>query len=185
MKKRIFIALNLPKAIKEELAKLISQTKKINSDPVIRYVKPKGIHLTLHFLGYLSEEQINQVKTVLKGIAKQYKQTNLTPGKINAFPNLDHPRVIFLECQERTGESLPSLQKNLGQELEKISLDIDYRPWHPHLTLARIKGPCQFKTENIQLPKLEIPIKSVELMESQLNPQGAEYKILESYTLKF
>jgi len=31
MKKRIFIALNLPKTVKEELIKLISQTKKINS----------------------------------------------------------------------------------------------------------------------------------------------------------
>jgi len=98
---------------------------------------------------------------------------------------LNRPRVIFLSSREREGEGLPSLQKNLGQELEKIGLDIDHRAWHPHLTLARIKGPCQFKTENIQLPKLEIPIKSIELMESQLRPQGAEYEILESYSLKY
>ena len=184
MKKRVFIAINLPETVKEDLNKLISQTKKINSQPAIRYVKTKGTHLTLHFLGYLTQEQINQVKAVLKDIASQYNQTELITGQIDAFPNLNRPQVIFLSSQERAEESLPGLQRNLGEELEKIGVDVDHRPWQPHLTLARIKGPCQFKTENIKVPKLEIPINSIELMESRLQPQGAEYRIIESYTLK-
>ena len=184
MKKRVFIALNLPEAAKEALTKLISQTKKINSQPVIRYVKAKGIHLTLHFLGYLDENQINQVKDILKKLAKIYQQTELISGKIDAFPNLNRPRVIFLTGEERGGENLITLQKNLGQELEKIDIEVDHRPWHPHLTIARIKGPTQFKTEDLKVPQLFIPIKSIELMESKLSPYGAEYKILESFTLK-
>jgi len=184
MKKRVFIAINLTETIREELGKLIAQCKKINSNLAIRYVKAKGTHLTLHFLGYLTEEQINQVKTVLKNIAQQYQQTELITSDIDAFPNLTQPRVIFLSGQEKVGDCLVSLQKNLGEELKKIGIDVDHRVWHPHLTLARIVGPCQFKTEQIKLPTLEIPIKSIELMESQLLPKGAEYRIIESYTLK-
>ena len=184
MTKRVFIAINLPETVKEELGKLILQCKKINSKPIIRYVKTKGIHLTLHFLGYLNEEQINQVKTVLKNIAGQYRQTELITGQINAFPNLDQPRVIFLSSREKAENSLIDLQKNLGEELEKTGIDVDRRIWHPHLTLARIVGPCQFKTEQIKLPNLGIPIKSIELMESQFLPRGAEHRIIESYTLK-
>lgn len=184
MKKRVFIALNLSETVKKELTKLITQLKKINSKPVIRYVKTKGIHLTLHFLGNLTVEQINQVKKVLKNIANSYRQTELITGRIDAFPDLTRPRVIFLSSQERERESLISLQKDLGQELEKININVDHRAWHPHLTLARIKGPCQFKIENIKTPPLNIPIRSIELMESRLNPQGAEYKVIESYVMK-
>lgn len=184
MKKRVFIAINLPQTVKEELNKLVLLAKKINSQPVVRYVKTKGIHLTLHFLGYLDDEQINQVKDILKNSAKNYQKTELVTGEIGAFPNLNRPRVIFLSSQEKGEDTLTNLQKDLGEELEKIGMEIDHRPWHPHLTLARIVGPCEFKTQNLIAPKLEIPIKSIELMESQLLPQGAEYKIIESYTLK-
>jgi 2'-5' RNA ligase len=184
MKKRVFIAINLPEPAKEELGKLISRCKKINPNPAIRYVKYKAIHLTLHFLGDLEEKEIEKVKIILKNAAKIHRQTELVTEEISAFPNLKKPRVIFLGNQEKAGENLVNLQQNLGQELEKTGIEVDHRIWHPHLTLARIVGSCQFKTEQIKLPNLKIPIKSIELMESRLDPYGADYKIIESYTLK-
>jgi len=184
MKKRVFIAINLPENIKEELNKLLSLCRKINSQPVIRYVKAKGIHLTLHFLGYLDEQQINQVKAVMQNSAINFQRTDLTTGQINAFPDFKNPRVIFLSSQGKGKDTLANLQKNLGQDLEKIGIEVDHRAWQPHLTLARIVGPTQFKTENIKLPRLEIPVTSIKLMESQLLPNGAEYEVLASFTLK-
>ena len=164
MKKMVFVAINLPPETKEELANLLKQLKKINSQPVVRYVKTKGIHLTLHFLGYLTEQEIDQVKEVIKRLAKNYQSTVLLTGKIDAFPNLNQPRVIFLSSHQKAGESLINLQQDLAENLEKIGLTIDHRNWQPHLTLARIVGPCQFKTEQVKLPSLEIPVKSIELM---------------------
>jgi len=184
MSKRCFIAINLPENVRAELGKSLLLCKKINSQPVVRYVKTKGIHLTLHFLGYLAEERIEQVKKILKKLAKNYQKTELITGQIDAFPNLKRPRVIFLSNREADQDTLTNLQKDLGQELEKIGLTIDHRKWQPHLTLARIVGPCEFKTENLIIPKLKIPVNSIELMESQLLGSGAEYKILASYKLK-
>ena len=184
MKKRVFIAINLAPVVKEELAILLSQLKKINPQPVVHYVKAKSIHLTLHFLGYLDEQQLNQTKIILKKSAKDYGATELATGQIGAFPDLKKPRVIFLSSREVNGEGLINFQKKLGQNLEKIGFDVDHRPWHPHLTLARIVGPCEFKTDQLKIPKLEIPVNSIELMESQLKPFGAEYKIIENYTLR-
>jgi len=184
MKKRIFIAINLPDSAKKELNNLISQTKKINPSQSIRYVRAKTIHLTLHFLGDLDLNQIKKVKKVILDISHNYSQNYLTTEKIDAFPNLKNPKIIFLSCKQKQGNSLSSLQKNLGKNLEKINIDVDHRTWRPHLTLARIKGPCHFKTENISIPKLQISVKSVEIMESNLSTHGAKYKIIESYTLK-
>lgn len=184
MKKRVFIAVNLPEDTKEKIGELIVQLKKINPQPEIRYVKSKIIHLTLHFLGELEEKQINNVKSVLNNIANKYSETKLITGQIGAFRNFKNPRVIFLSSQKKSGDKLINLQRELGWELQKIGIKIDKWPWQVHLTLARVTDSTEFKTEQVRLPNLEIPIKSIELMESQLNPYGSEYTILESYTLK-
>jgi 2'-5' RNA ligase len=184
MKKRVFIAINLPKSTKEEIGKIISQCKKINPNPAIRYVKHKAMHLTLHFLGDLEEKEIDQVKIILKNEAKLHQQTELITDEIGAFPNLNKPRVIFLSGKEKEGDSLISLQKNLGEKLKTYGIGVDPRIWHAHLTLARIVMPLKFKTENLKLPNLKIPIRSIELLESHLSPYGAEHKIIGSYALK-
>src|SRR3989344_4458712 len=113
MTKRCFIAINLPELAKEQLAQLLNQLKKINPAQEIRYVKAKSIHLTLHFLGNLTAEQISQVQEILKQQAEKYQASKLTTTEINAFPDLKRPRVIFLAGQEREGETLNNLQKNL------------------------------------------------------------------------
>ncbi len=184
MKKRCFIAINLPEKTKDELTVLIKRLKKINPKPVIRYVKPKTIHLTLHFLGYLDERQIEKVNKILQKTAKNYAAGTMITEEIGAFPNFKNPRIIFLAGRQKNGESLIRLRENLGSDLEKIGIKVDVRPWQPHLTIARITAMCQFKTENINLPKLEIPIKTIELMESRLKPYGAEYEIISSYALQ-
>lgn len=184
MKKRLFIAINPPAVAQQELTKVINKLKKINPQPAIRYVKPNSIHLTLHFLGQLNSDQISRVKEVLKNLTKTDHQTKLITGKIDAFPNLTQPRVIFLSGRQINSNSLISLQKTIGQQLEKVGLDISHRSWQPHLTIARIKSPCQFKTDQLKLRPIEIPIKSLELMESRLQPQGADYNIIASYAFK-
>ncbi len=184
MKKRCFIAINLSENVKEQLDKLISQLKKINCAPVINYVKSKGVHLTLHFLGYLDEQQINQIQDILKNLTSQYSATKLLTQTIGAFPNLERPRVVFLASEEKNQGNIVGLQQKLGEEIEKMGIEVDHRPWQPHLTLARIKGPCQFETDYLKIPQLEIPVETIELMESNLSPHGAEYKIIESYSLK-
>ncbi|MBU1165067.1 hypothetical protein KKA15_05945 [Patescibacteria group bacterium] len=69
-KKRIFIAINLPHHTKQELIQYISKIKKINSSHNFKYVKPEGQHLTLHFLGYLTNDQIEKVKLILSKVTQ-------------------------------------------------------------------------------------------------------------------
>jgi 2'-5' RNA ligase len=184
MTKRCFIAINLPADIKEKIAGLTVELKKINSNPGARFVKSDNIHLTLHFLDDLNESQINQVDIILKDIVRSYSQTTLITENIGGFPNLNFPRVVFIETREARSSLLNELQKAIGQRLEDIGMTVDHRPWRPHLTLARITGRINFQAKHISLPKIEIPITSIELMESQLGPGGSKYKIINTYKLK-
>lgn len=178
-KKRLFIALNLPQNIKDEISDLINKLAKQNSKTLIKWVKPKSMHLTLHFLGYLSEEKIGQVKLAMQSFQGKFGRLQFRFGKINTFPNLTSPRVIFIECNQVNSKSIFKLQELLGEKLIQLGIRVDKRPWKPHLTLGRVKVE-----KKLQIPlDLSLPsplatafiINSFDLIESKLKPAGSKY----------
>ena len=122
MKKRVFIAINLPESVKTELSKLLSLCKKINSQPVVRYVKTKGIHLTLHFLGYLDDQQINQVKEIMKNYDFETRKMGSTLdylfGDINTFDM--NMRIAIESLQKGDTQHALSLLNRLKESLKEI-----------------------------------------------------------------
>lgn len=110
----------------------------------------------------------------------------LALGEISAFPNLSRPRVLFISCLDSpTIEILKKFQKELGKELEKLGLEVDKRPWTPHITLARLKMPVllNLKYQTSNLKNLSFKVKSIDLMKSELMPTGAKYTILKKFSL--
>ncbi|NUM25391.1 MAG: RNA 2',3'-cyclic phosphodiesterase [Candidatus Buchananbacteria bacterium] len=182
MKKRVFIAINLPTETKDELGQLLKKLKKINPQQQIRYVKADSLHLTLHFLGDRGAEEISTIKKVMRDIASSHSPSTIITGDIDAFPNLQSPKVVYLSIMEKPKSSISSLQKKLGFTLEQAGIDVDHRAWQPHLTLARINSPTVFKTQNAFPPIIEIPATHITLMESNLTSYGAQYTVLESFS---
>jgi len=182
-KKRVFIAINLPDEVKENLIQYIAKIKKINFSHNLKYVKPQGLHLTLHFLGYLTDEQIEQVKTAISQVIENKQSFSLTINQLNGFPNLSRARVVFIDCFGDIDKAI-EIQKELGQNLQNLNLEIDKRAWKAHLTICRIKNNEQFKIPDFDTPKLKFKVSSIDLMKSKLTPSGAEYSVLESFALK-
>ena len=184
MKNRAFIAINLPLEIKAKFEELISQLKARNSSPFLSFVRPEGVHLTLHFLGEIGPETTKAIKISLAEMVKNFSGFTFTPVTISAFPDLRRPRVIFLSLKTDQLTELMTLQKRLGQKLKAIGIVTDERPWQPHLTLALVKGPVNLNAEGIEIPSETFITKSVELMSSELKPTSVKYSVLASYHLK-
>jgi len=182
-KKRIFIAINLPDQVKQELVQYISKIKKINSSHNFKYVKPQGMHLTLHFLGYLTDEQINQTKVALAKATQDKNKFYLETNQLDGFPNLNRSRVVYIDCIGNIEQAL-NIQNSIELELEKLDLETENRPWKAHLTLCRIKNNERFKLPDFEPPKLEFEVKAIDLMKSKLTSRGPEYTVLESFDLK-
>ena len=182
--KRIFLAINLPRNLKDESAELLDKLYDQYGKGV-KWVNPNILHFTLHFLGNVSETQIKQVQEAARKLSGKLGRIEFEIGKINAFPNLNNPRVIFLECRQVNGDSVYKPRKELGKKLSMIGLNIDKRPWEPHITIGRVKrrvpGLNRLFSKPINLKKFIVD--SFELMESKLKPDGPEYKIVESYKL--
>lgn len=183
MKHRLFVAINLPQKLKNKLSRLILELQKRNKRLAIKWVASKNLHLTLHFLGYLNDDQISEIKKILNRIKGQHSRFKMRVGEIGGFPNLNSPKVIFIDSKETENKEAQKIQKELSRELQKIDLKIDKRPWQEHITLARVKAKCQPKIPRVEITDSEFEVGSIELMESELGSDGPRYSIVESFEL--
>lgn len=177
-KRRIFIAINLPEDIKK---KLVDFQKKW-ADLPIRWTKPENIHITLVFIGYVASEQLVEICRVSRQVAENRSPFDICLERICLGPPQGPPRMIWLEGAKN--RQLADLKNNLENALfnSKNSgyIHRETREFHPHITLGRFKHP-QFRAT---APKINLEfnesfaVKSVEVMESKLRREGAEYKII-------
>lgn len=182
MTRRIFLAINLPPNIKQELAKITDKLKKENQRAPIKWVEPKNLHLTLHFLGSLDEKQIQKVNIAAESIFLKHSTFEMELGNIGCFPDARRPRVIFIKAKEGGGEAR-RIQAELKSMLQKSGFETDSRPWQSHITLGRVKAPFSCRGLDNQILPLKFKIESIDLMESELTPNGPVYNIIKPYKL--
>jgi RNA 2',3'-cyclic 3'-phosphodiesterase len=180
--KRVFLALNLPEEIKTEIDFLLHKLRK-NVD-YVKWVDASGLHITLHFLGDLTIDVINKLIKNLENLEGRYKgEMEFKLGELNAFPNIYNSRIIFLETKQQSGTNVLKLHKETLDEIMKLNLEVDLRKWSPHITLGRVKSKINsqiFSQYDIK-EKIIFKISGFELMESELKPTGAEYKVIKSF----
>ena len=195
MKHRIFIAINLPEKIKDELEKLEKETAELfpeeTSRGLIRWVKKDNLHITLLFLGYIEEENIPQICKIVNEIAKTQNPFSLEFKKVlYGPPNKIPPRLIWVDLEKST--ELTDLVKKLKEKVEETGFleKMEKREFSPHITLGRIRTWQWKRIEPEERPdikkdiSLNFEVNSVEVMESQLKRSGAEYAILETCNLR-
>jgi 2'-5' RNA ligase len=188
MNHRIFIAVNLP----DEVRKQLSGYQDKWPDLPISWTKKYNLHITLAFLGYVSDEDIMDVCKTVERVSSKNKAFSVNLNRISyGPPKKIPPRMVWAEGEE--SESLGKIQKELEDALFKNSikgLKLEKRKFTPHITLGRMKTWQWQKLEPEERPEvneemnLEFDIDSIEVMESFLKRGGPEYTILESYPLK-
>ena len=185
MTKRLFLAINLPNEIKSQIAELVLNLHKANKNKPIKWVEEDNFHLTLHFLGDVPEEKIPAINQALEPIVKTFPALNFSlSNSISAFPDLNNPKVIFLDMIELNDDKTIKLHKKIGDALNILGFEIDARQFRLHLTLGRVKFPTDLQIPNLQFPITNFPIHSIDLMESELTPNGPIYSITHKYLLK-
>ncbi len=184
---RTFIAIELESEVKENLETIIHTLKP--AGPGIKWVDPKGIHLTLKFLGNISSEKADVIKAVMNRIVQKHPCFSLNCRRLGRFPvKSRNPRVVWAGVEEHP--ELLQIQKELDHELSGLGFSKEKREFHPHLTLGRAGK----KTNSPMLvPEIEkyrevefgtIPVSKIILFESTLTPEGPVYSRLHQSQLK-
>ncbi len=193
---RTFIALELKDTLQRFLGDIISRAKL--ELPNLRWVDPAGIHLTLAFLGYLTDERLETAMDAAQVAALQAVSFEYRLKGLGMFGSSSQPRVIWMGVEDLPsgqiqGSPLQQLHRVLSRELEQRGFEIEKRPFSPHLTLARIKQPLT-PDEQQRLQRLlhskqagaSSPIYCADhlsVMKSELSRKGATYTCLQECSL--
>jgi 2'-5' RNA ligase len=182
---RTFVAIDLDPKLKKVLQDLIMKLKKTGAD--VRWVGFPGMHLTLKFLGEVEEESLPVIGRVLKEAVGGHSQLPLVLQGTGSFPGGRNPRVLWVGVREEPG--LMALEREIEKGLESEGYPSETRPFRPHLTLGRVKGPARIQAALLELERDretlfgEMAVRKVTLFESLLGPGGAEYRTLSEFEL--
>jgi 2'-5' RNA ligase len=174
---RAFVAIELPESLRRALAREQSRFRAVCPDA--RWTRPEGIHLTLKFLGEISEAQVDEVKKALQRIGQFEKFTVRAQG-FGFFPDARRPRVFWAGLD--APPDLGRLAAQVERAMAPLGFPAENRAFRPHLTLARFRIPRpQPRLQALVAEQDDTILGSVEvsdffLWESKLSPQGAEYR---------
>ena len=187
---RLFIAVELPDTLREELADL--QTRLKRDQPPVRWVKPEAMHLTLWFLGDVPGDQVSHLKIAMMLSFAGQHAVHIRLGAPGAFPNLQQPQVIWVGLAE--GEAhLRSWYDALARRLPSLGFHPDPRPFQPHLTLGRVRREASAEQQQrlgAALRSLKLSsnhtwnLQRVVLFRSDLRPEGPRYTALAEVDLQ-
>jgi 2'-5' RNA ligase len=180
--KRLFLAINIPDEIKDELCDLRITT------PEVSWVRWQNYHLTLKFLGgaISSSDEMEIIRRVSQIKMEPF---NLRLSSVGFFGSEKKPRILWCGVSEEP--SLRELNKRCSESLASLGLikkSDQIMKFYPHVTLGRPKKLRYEKVaeflQTFSTYRSEVfPIDSFYLMRSDLTSEGAVYTVEEEFKL--
>lgn len=179
---RLFVGVWLPAALRDDVIRFMNSAER--SSRGFKWTRSEQLHFTLKFLGEVQEERINRLNQELAQVAEGVPPFCLALGKPGCFPNVHHPRIVWLGA-ELGGPELERLAVGVENATLRAGCAAADKPFVAHLTLARSKpGALQLVLPDEAKFENQGPIHSFCLIESQLTPTGSIYRTRAEFPLK-
>jgi RNA 2',3'-cyclic 3'-phosphodiesterase len=130
MARRLFIALELPESCRSLLSALDPRLKGV------RWLPPEQLHATMSFLDRVTPEQEEKLQEALAIV--RVPPFFLPIQGLGTFGG-NRPSVVWAGLG-KAHPHLFALHKHIQDAVLQAGLEPDLRPFHPHITLARLNG---------------------------------------------
>ncbi len=175
---RLFVGIELPDELKERLTAIC------NGVPGAKWVGPENLHLTLRFIGEVSEAGFADVDAALSEV--RAAGFDLVLSGIGHFASGKAPRVLWVGVEKN--ESLAYLQGRVEAACVRAGLDSERRNFSPHITLARLHNPPAsrlgaFLSGNSMFKSAPFLVEEFTLFSSFLTRGGAIHRAEADYRL--
>jgi 2'-5' RNA ligase len=185
---RLFVALEIPETVRGQLAAIRSRFRKPESQ--MRWVRADHFHVTLKFIGEVTEENIQNITEALQTVQRDSPVQFCFRG-LGWYWNAKGFGMLFGKIEG--GDSLAALAGQVEKSLQPLGIPPEEREYLPHLTLARCKSvqhylrsqvPGDILTVTKELEAFEFgTLKAHEfhVIESRLGPDGPTYLTVASF----
>ena len=187
---RAFIAIELPAELQQKVHKATAHFRR-GLDPLVRWTSAENMHLTLKFLGDVSQPSVEFLIQMLRTQADLVGPFAIQLTGLGSFPSLKRPRVIYIGIQAPA--ALGTLQREIESASRRLGYEAEERPFSPHLTLGRVRQNISASDQQnirraIEGTQVDVlgsaSINAVHLYKSELRPTGSVYTRLYSAPLK-
>ncbi len=182
---RTFIAIEANEEVQNSLKSVQGELEQTGGD--LNLVSPGNVHLTLRFLGDVSESRVDIIKDVINEVPKPDPFQMEVKG-LGVFPEPSYIRVVWAGVSAGS-EKVVSLREGLDRKLSEVDYPSDDKDFTPHFTIARVKsGRAKDKIYSVVEERSEkvwgsIDVTEIELKKSELTPEGPIYTTLEKAKL--
>jgi RNA 2',3'-cyclic 3'-phosphodiesterase len=184
---RLFLAINLPAAAKREIAAATATLR--DCAPDLTWVGEPLVHLTLKFLGEQPADRMDEIQSVVAGVAGRHRELVMGVGGVSAFPNFRRARVVWMGVAQEP--RLELLHHDIEVACDALGIEVEGRPFRPHLTLARVKSDQPEERMRVLARaakkttyQTDVIVRSIDLMQSELTADGPRYTTLVSAALR-
>ena len=153
----------------------------------VRWVQPGNVHLTLRFLGEITEEELEAASGAAARAAAKGAPFRISLRGLGAFPSPGSPRIVWAGIEQC--DPLRQLEGDLTRELREARFPPPDKPFSPHLTLGRVKRPPGKEDLRRQLQRHQElvlgqqEVQEFSLIRSDLRSAGPVYEALTRFTL--
>jgi 2'-5' RNA ligase len=185
---RLFIAIDLDEAARAAIAEEQRRLKAAigSTRATVKWVRPDQMHLTLVFLGEVADAR---VQAIVEAIDRPIVESpfDLAFAGVGVFPQRGAPNVLWIGASAGKAETI-AVQRQLADRVAPLGIPLERRPFHPHLTLARLKGSrpsdqAAILRESGRNVVATTRIDHATLYQSRLSSHGATYTPLARATL--
>jgi RNA 2',3'-cyclic 3'-phosphodiesterase len=187
---RAFLASEVPAPLQDAIEASTRLLRRSLGSNAVRWVPAHNIHLTLKFLGDISESNLALVKQLLITEVAQFPAFDVQIEGIGSFPNSRRPRVIWVGLTAPS--TLAALQHSIDAFATRLGYGSEEHGFSPHLTIGRIRqnvSPPDLQRIRSVLEETKIGhlgtcrVKAVYLFKSELQAEGSIYTKLFSAPL--
>ena len=176
---RVFCAIELPAEVRARAAEAIARLREAVPEARASWERTEKLHITLKFVGEIAPKSVEVLSDSAARAARTSQPFSLALSGAGAFPPRGLPRILWLGIKDTSG-ALANLSSRLEEECARAGFAREERPFHPHLTLARIRAPqgarelARLHQETVFEP-MEFPVTDLRVMRSDLEPGGSRY----------
>ena len=175
---RFFIAIPLPPEVRLGIDAWRSEL-----DLPGRIVPIQNLHVTLRFVG--AADQIGQERIVAAlDTADLAGPFSFRVGDLGAFPKSRKATVAWAAL-ERDGGKVSRLAELVEEAVAVAGFGYEERPFRGHLTLARIRPPCDLRGSAGGRPAgIEVPVTEVVFYRSRTEGHSTIHEPMERFPLR-
>jgi 2'-5' RNA ligase len=176
---RVFCAVELSPEARARLSAHIAALRERFPKARASWARAEALHITLKFLGEIERERVEALSEAASRTAAAAQSFELHIAETGAFPPRGLPRVLWLGVKDSSG-GLARLQQALEAECARAGFAREPRPFHPHLTLARLRAPTGTRElaaahRALVFESLAFKVQELVVMRSELGAGGSRY----------